>query len=49
MMSEVYKAYKDDGFSIVAVSVGEDSATVKNYLENNSLTFSLYVPPMGIS
>lgn len=41
MMSKVYKAYKDDGFSIVAVNVGEDSVTVKNYLDNNPVPFTI--------
>ena len=40
MMTEIYNEYSDQGFSIVAVSVGEDSATVQDYLKENPVPFT---------
>jgi thiol-disulfide isomerase/thioredoxin len=41
MMTELYNKYSDQGFSIVAVSVGEDSSTVNSYLKENPVPFTV--------
>jgi len=41
MMTEIFNEYGDQGFAIVAVSVGEDSATVQGYLEENPVPFTI--------
>jgi len=37
----VYKAYKDQGLVIVAVDIGEDSNTVKGYVQRIGLTYRI--------
>lgn len=41
MMTDIYNQYSDRGFDIVAVSVGEDSATVQGYLNENPVPFTI--------
>lgn len=41
MMAELYEEYKDEGFSIVAVNVGEDSSAINNYLSDHPVPFTI--------
>jgi alkyl hydroperoxide reductase subunit AhpC len=41
MMTDIYNQYSDRGFDIVAVSVGEDSATVQGYINENPVPFTI--------
>lgn len=41
MMAEVFNEFKGRGLSIVAVNVGEDSSTVRSYLSNRDLPFTI--------
>lgn len=47
MMAEVYEKFKDRGFSIVAVNVGEDVETVKSYLSGNPVPFTILLDPQS--
>lgn len=40
-MENVYRAYQDQGFTILGVNVGEDWDTVAPFLEGFSLTFPI--------
>ena len=40
-MENLYRRFKNDGFEILAVDLGEDTATVNQFISNNGYTFSI--------
>lgn len=46
-MENVYNELKDQGFTIVAVDLGEDSSTVQTFVDELSLTFPVLLDETG--
>jgi len=46
-LESVYEEYRDRGFEIVAVSVGEDPAELKAFVEENGMTFVVLADTQG--
>lgn len=46
-MEQLYAAYKEKGFVIAAVSVGEDAKTVKDFLKKTPYSFPVFTDPEG--
>ncbi len=46
-MQEIYQDYKDKGFTILALSVGEQKKTVKDYINRYGYTYPVFLDSDG--